>query len=56
MMCGSFKNVPVLIKAIKEYLDSHNQNPQAFVWHAPLERILEKIAKCKEVYTQYTSA
>ncbi|MCL4377269.1 MAG: IS630 family transposase [Actinobacteria bacterium] len=45
---GSFKNVSVLIKAIKEYLDSHNQNPQVFVWSAPVERILEKIAKCKE--------
>jgi len=46
---GSFKNVSELIKAIKKYLDSHNQNPQAFVWSAPVERILEKIAKCKEV-------
>ncbi|MHB1377123.1 MAG: IS630 family transposase [Candidatus Humimicrobiaceae bacterium] len=45
---GSFKNVSVLIKAIKEYLDSHNQNPQAFVWSAPVERILGKISKCKE--------
>jgi transposase len=45
---GSFKNVSVLIKAIKEYLNSHNQNPQVFVWSAPVERILEKISKCKE--------
>ena len=45
---GSFKNVSVLIKAIKEYLDNHNQNPQASVWSALVERILEKIAKCKE--------
>ncbi|MBM3706029.1 MAG: IS630 family transposase [Actinobacteria bacterium] len=45
---GSFNNVKALIKAIKEYLDSHNQNPRAFVWSAPVERILEKITKCKE--------
>jgi transposase len=45
---GSFKNVKALIKAIKEYLDSHNQNPQVFVWSTPVERILEKISKCKE--------
>jgi transposase len=45
---GSFQNVSVLIKAIKDYLDNHNQNPQIFVWSAPVERILEKISKCKE--------
>ena len=45
---GSFQNVSALIKAIKDYLDNHNQNPQVFVWSAPVERILEKISKCKE--------
>ena len=45
---GSFRNVPVLITAIKDYLDNHNQNPQVFVWSAPVEQILAKIAKCKE--------
>lgn len=46
---GIFKSVPDLIKAIHAYLDNHNQNPKAFVWSAPVERILQKIAKCKEV-------
>ena len=46
---GSFKNVQVLIKAIEDYLENHNQNPKVFVWSAPVERILEKISKCKEV-------
>src|SRR6266849_3215821 len=45
---GSFGNVPVLIAAIQQYLDNHNQNPRVFVWSAPVERILAKIAKCKE--------
>jgi len=45
---GSFKSVPDLIRAIHEYLDNHNQNPKVFVWSAPVERILEKVAKCKE--------
>lgn len=45
---GSFKSVPELIRAIHEYLDNHNQNPKVFVWSAPVERILEKVAKCKE--------
>jgi transposase len=47
---GSFRSVPDLIAAIKEYLDNHNQNPQAFVWSAPVERILAKITKCKEAF------
>src|ERR1700687_5582689 len=45
---GSFENVPALIQAITEYLDNHNQNPKVFVWSAPVERIMAKIAKCKE--------
>src|SRR3990170_2890791 len=46
---GSFRSVPELITAIKQYLEGHNQNPKVFVWSAPVERILTKIAKCKEV-------
>lgn len=42
---GSLTNVAALISAIKEYLDNHNQNPHVFVWSAPMERILTKIAK-----------
>jgi transposase len=45
---GSFHSVPALIAAIDQYLNNHNQNPQVFVWSAPVERILSKISKCKE--------
>jgi DDE superfamily endonuclease len=45
---GSFPNVAALMAAIEEYISNHNQNPQVFVWSAPTERILAKIAKCKE--------
>ncbi len=45
---GSFGSVPELIIAIKEYLDNHNQNPRIFTWTASAERILAKVAKCKE--------
>jgi transposase len=45
---GSFGSVPALIAAINEYLDHHNQNPRIFTWTASAERILAKIAKCKE--------
>lgn len=45
---GSFGSVPELITAINEYLDNHNQNPRIFTWTASAERILAKVAKCKE--------
>ncbi len=41
--------MPSLIGAIKAYLNNHNQNPKVFIWSAPVERILDKITKCKEV-------
>lgn len=46
---GSFRSVPELIQAIMQYVDNHNQNPRVFVWRASVEKILTKIAKCKEV-------
>lgn len=44
----SFKNVPALVAAITQYIESHNQNPRVFVWNASVETILTKIAKSKE--------
>lgn len=45
---GSFDNVPVLKKAIADYIVTSNQNPHIFVWIATAESIMHKIAKCKE--------
>jgi len=45
---GTFHNVPALIEAIFDYIDSNNQNPHIFVWTASVDRIMTKIAKCKE--------
>jgi transposase len=45
---GSFKNVQMLVTAIQQYIDAHNQNPRVFIWSASAESILAKIAKCKE--------
>jgi transposase len=45
---GTFRSVPDLIAAITDYLENHNQNPRVFVWSASEEKILTKIAKCKE--------
>lgn len=46
---GSFQNLPALIEAIKKYIENNNQNPQVFVWTAPVAQILYKVAKSKEV-------
>mgnify|MGYP001571607989 CR=1 FL=1 len=45
---GSFKNVKELIRVIKEYIESNNQNPKAFTWTATVESIMNKIAITKE--------
>jgi transposase len=45
---GSFHNLRELTQAIGDYISSHNQNPRIFVWSASVERILAKVAKCKE--------
>jgi transposase len=45
---GTFKNVRSLVDTIMNYIDNHNQNPQVFVWTAPVAQTLSKIAKCKE--------
>ena len=46
---GSFKNLKELIMVIKQYIESHNQNPKAFVWTASVESIMRKISKCKDL-------
>jgi transposase len=45
---GSFASVSILIASIKDYLTNHNQNPRVFIWSAPVNKILTKIANCKE--------
>lgn len=45
---GSFRNVRELMAAIHAYLNHHNQNPRVFTWTASAERILAKVANCKE--------
>jgi transposase len=45
---GAFKSAPSLVKAITGYIENHNQNPKVFTWTAPVDRIVNKISKCKE--------
>jgi transposase len=46
---GSFKNIKELIMAIKQYIESHNQNPKIFLWTASVESIMRKVSKCKDL-------
>ena len=44
---GAFRSVTELQQAIEEFMTAWNANPKPFVWSASIEKILEKIAKCK---------
>ena len=46
---GVFRSVPELVQAIEEYLQAHNENPKPFVWTATVEKILEKVGRCKVI-------
>jgi len=46
---GTFGSVADLIKAIKEYIRLHNQEPKPFVWVKKVDQILAKISHCKPV-------
>ncbi len=44
---GVFRNVPVLIKAIMDYIEDHNRDPRPIVWTAAAERILEQVGRAR---------
>jgi transposase len=47
---GTFKSVQKLVQAIDAYIADHNRDPKKFVWSAPVDRILAKIAKTKDLF------
>ena len=44
---GSFRSVDDLELAIAAFLDAWNANPTPFVWTASVEKILEKVERCR---------
>jgi transposase len=46
---GSFFSVKELQAAIEEYLQQNNRQPKPFVWTASVEKILDKISRCKAI-------
>ena len=45
----SFGKVGQLIAAIMDYIEQHNEKPEAFVWTAKVHEILAKIARARAV-------
>ena len=42
---GVHTSVDDLEQAIYDYLDTYNENPQPFIWKAPIDKILEKVRR-----------
>jgi transposase len=47
---GIFHSVPELIRTIRSYVKTNNQNPVPFVWTASVQSIMDKINRCKAIY------
>jgi transposase len=45
---GTFRSVPELIRAIKDYVRHYNRSPQPFHWVASASQIIRKVNKYKE--------
>lgn len=46
---GSFRSVPALKAAIRQYVDQHNNDPRPFRWTAKAEVILAKVRRARAV-------
>ena len=49
---SSFASVADLEAAIAQFLDAWNENPNPFVWHATVESIQAKLARCRQTLEQ----
>ena len=52
---GTFKSVPMLIDAIMDYIDQHNEHPKSFVWTAKVQDILAKVQRARVVLNNVPS-
>ena len=46
---GSFYSVEELVAAIEEYMQQTNRQPKPFAWTASVEKIMDKINRCKSI-------
>ena len=45
---GSFTSVESLVRAIMDYVNTHNENPKLFIWTASATDILEKVKRARK--------
>lgn len=53
---GVFHNVPDLITAIENYIETHNSDPKPFIWTATAADILEKVKRGRSKLNKMQSA
>lgn len=53
---GTFHNVKQLQQAITDYIDEHNEEPQAFKWMAKADAILAKVRRARATLDKMQSA
>jgi transposase len=53
---GVFRSLDDLINAITAFIDAHNDNPQNFIWTAPVQRILDKVQRARKTLDKIQSA
>lgn len=46
---NAFTSVADLVEAIDQFIDANNDDPKPFVWTATVEKILQKVTKCKAI-------
>jgi transposase len=49
---GIFASVPALIASIQTYIDTHNADPEPYVWTATAESILAKVERARNALNQ----
>jgi transposase len=52
---GVFRSLPELTQAITDYIDEHNQDPQAFIWTAKAQDIIKKVDRARRVLDKVSS-
>jgi len=51
---ASFVSVPDLKRAIEDFLEAWNDQPQPFVWTATVDQICAKLSRCRQTLEQIT--
>lgn len=52
---GTFTSVAKLQSAIQSYIETHNQNAQAFIWTASVDNILAKVRRARQILDNVAS-